>query len=177
MSYLMAVHEDFALARPGAAQVTTHIHDLVAAIIGASRDGADIATDRGVRAAAAHKMTTQGFCESAIEHAAGRTNEGLAGQIFLVAGLFADHARCCCPHRERLALRTCTMGGACMPLLPPAIGRASRSQRSYSSRCFVGSDAVELAAPSNRFLSDRQLKQGARHVEPVTKRLRNEYYC
>ena len=51
-SYLKTVREDFALAAPDLRHlVVTHVHDLVAMLIGATRDGAAIAAERGVRAA------------------------------------------------------------------------------------------------------------------------------
>jgi AraC-like DNA-binding protein len=52
MSYLKAVWENPALERPELQHlVTTHVRDLVAAIIGTGRDGAAIAEKRGVAAA------------------------------------------------------------------------------------------------------------------------------
>jgi AraC-like DNA-binding protein len=50
--YLNTVREDLLLATPDLRHlVATHVHDLVAMLIGAAREGAAIAADRGVRAA------------------------------------------------------------------------------------------------------------------------------
>jgi AraC-like DNA-binding protein len=50
--YLKLVHEGLPLATPELRQrVVTHVHDLVAMAIGATRDGAAIAAERGTRAA------------------------------------------------------------------------------------------------------------------------------
>lgn len=50
--YLKALHEDIPIETPEFRhRVETHIHDLVALAIGATRDGAAIAAERGVRAA------------------------------------------------------------------------------------------------------------------------------
>jgi hypothetical protein len=52
LGYLKMVHEGLTLATPELRQrVATHIQDLVAMAIGATRDGAAIAEERGVRAA------------------------------------------------------------------------------------------------------------------------------
>jgi AraC-like DNA-binding protein len=50
--YLDALSDDMSLASPALAEaVVIHVHDLVALALGASRDGAEIATRRGLRAA------------------------------------------------------------------------------------------------------------------------------
>src|SRR5262245_45741314 len=52
MGYLKTISGDLAIGQPDLRNlITTHIHDLVAMIIGASRDGAAVAEDRGVAAA------------------------------------------------------------------------------------------------------------------------------
>jgi AraC-like DNA-binding protein len=51
-SYIKAVGEDLVLAPPELRHlVVTHVHDLVAMVIGTTRDGAAVAGERGVRAA------------------------------------------------------------------------------------------------------------------------------
>jgi AraC-like DNA-binding protein len=52
VGYLATLRDDLALATPGMRHlVATHIHELVAVAIGATRDGLAIAEERGVRAA------------------------------------------------------------------------------------------------------------------------------
>ena len=52
VKYLGIVQQDVAFAAPGlASAAATHIHDLAALAIGATRDGAEIAAGRGIRAA------------------------------------------------------------------------------------------------------------------------------
>jgi AraC-like DNA-binding protein len=52
LNYLKTVRDELGLATPALRHlIVTHIHDLVAMIVGATRDGAAIAADRGVHAA------------------------------------------------------------------------------------------------------------------------------
>ena len=78
VGYLKIVREDVALSTPELRHLaTTHVHDLVAAAIGASRDGAAIAQERGVRAARlaavkADVMAHVGDCSLSVNAVAAR---------------------------------------------------------------------------------------------------------
>ena len=81
-----------------------------------------------------------GFGERAVEHLPGRSDEGLAGQIFLIARLLADeHHRRVAPalRRTRSASRACRAGSAGNAAARPssAVERAGSSASASAPAC------------------------------------------